>query len=132
MYAHAHNMWNQLSKQKRSELEPIFAKIWKNVPTQGNYSPGERAFAVRKDIQTSVYNRFLRDNRFPVKDYDEWLDYVDNVLDDSQLLNLAKKVHGGHWYENGNLDLSDKGIQALRETLKYQYGGKIDNQRADL
>lgn len=113
-----------MSKETRKQLEPIFSKIWKNVPLDGRRSPGERAFAISKDIQTSLNNKFLTDNRFSVKDYNEWLEYVDDIPDEI-LLNLAKRVHGGHWYENSSLDLSEQGLNALRETLKYHYGGKL-------
>lgn len=123
MYAQAHRMWNDLSKETRTTLEPIYSKILKNTP--GNYSDGSRAFAVSKDIQTSIYNKFLNDNRFPVKDYEEWLEYLDDVVLDEDLLNYAKRVHDGYWYDNGYIDTSDKGIEALRESLKYYNGGKL-------
>lgn len=68
----------------------------------------------------------MTDNRVSVKGYDEWLEYIDDVPDEL-LYKLAKEVHGGYWVEHNNLDLSEQGLNALRETLKYNYGGKINS-----
>lgn len=127
MYANAHNMWNDFSPEIKNKLEPIFSKILKRNPPKG-YSAGSRAFAIVKDIQTSIQNRFLTDNRFSIKNYDEWLEYLDDVVSDDMLRNAIKKVHTGHWYDNGYIDTSDRTVNALREALKYNYGGKIERQ----
>lgn len=129
MYSQAHNIWNAMPLTARNRVGPNFGKIWKTVPSK--HSPDERGFAVIKDMQTQIYDKFLNDNRVPVKDYDEWVDYVEELADQA-IINYAKKAHGGRWVNStegqGELDLSEKGIEFLRNALKYKNGGKIINK----
>lgn len=73
-----------------------------------------------------MQNRFLNDNRSDVLDANEWIDYVDDYPDELLTKNL-KNLHGGFWYDGGYLDLSDEGLNNIRETLKHYKGGKLKN-----
>lgn len=128
MYSHGHNIWDALPKEVKAKLEIPFSRIWRNVPMDPGYSPGSRAYPVVSEIRSMLYNRFLKDNRFKAKSYEEWEDYVEDYLHDIQLANYIKKVHGGHWYEEGNLDIKQKTLDAIREALKYNNGGKFKNR----
>lgn len=82
MYSHGHNIWNALPKEVKAKLEIPFSRIWRNIPMDPGYSPGSRAYPVVSEIRSMLYNRFLKDNRFKAKSYEEWEDYVEDYLHD--------------------------------------------------
>lgn len=125
MYSIAHRVWNDMPKYIRADLDKnLYGKMIKWAPP-GKYSPGTRAFAISKDIQSQIHNKFMDNNNFQTKDYPEWLEYLDDVISDEQLFNYLKRVHDGYWYGSGYIDTSSKGLETLRETLKYKNGRKI-------
>lgn len=128
VYSLGHRIWNQLDSKVKQKLEPIFSKVWDYAPTKGSYSPGERAFAVVKDVQAQAYRRWLRDNNPLVgfKDFGEFEYYIDDIPEEV-IRNYFKQAHGGHW-ENSVL-LTDENMENIIEALKHKNGGRIQNRR---